>query len=123
MDLDQARAHHPQLVPSARAHVLVHGDSAVGRANAWLAVKITRGVAATMEHFVEVRLHPLERANEAMVELRDRPIRGATVLTVGVQPADVDAPGKVERDAAGTAERSHAGNAAFGHAPSGRARW
>ena len=46
MDLNEAKAHHPQLTPHARGHVAVHGDNAVGRANAWLAVKITRGVGS-----------------------------------------------------------------------------
>lgn len=46
MNLDDAKAYQPRIVPSARAHLVVHGDNTVGRANAWLAVKITRGVGS-----------------------------------------------------------------------------
>jgi len=46
MNLQEAKTHHPQLIPSARAHAVVHGDNTIGRANAWLAVKITRGVGS-----------------------------------------------------------------------------
>ena len=46
MNLDDAKTFQPRMVPSARAHTVVHGDNTVGRANAWLAVKITRGVGS-----------------------------------------------------------------------------
>lgn len=46
MDVDKAKSHQPQLVQSAHAHALVHGDHPIGRSNAWLAVKITRAVGS-----------------------------------------------------------------------------
>ena len=46
MNLDEAKSHHPQFIPYARSHALVHGDNTIGRVNAWLAVKITRGVGS-----------------------------------------------------------------------------
>ncbi len=46
MDLHAARAHKPEFIPSASGHTRVHGDHPVGRANAWLAVKITRAVGS-----------------------------------------------------------------------------
>jgi len=46
MNLDEAKTHHPRLIPSTLARKAVHGDNTVGRANAWLAVKITRGVGS-----------------------------------------------------------------------------
>jgi hypothetical protein len=46
MSIDAAKAHKPQLIKSADAHATVHGDHPIGRANAWLAVKITRAVGS-----------------------------------------------------------------------------
>jgi len=46
MDIAKAMSHEPKLVQSAHVHSLVHGDNAVGRSNAWLAVKITRAVGS-----------------------------------------------------------------------------
>ena len=46
MSIESARAHHPQLVRSADAHAVVHGNHAIGRANAWLALKITTAVGS-----------------------------------------------------------------------------
>jgi hypothetical protein len=46
MRVETAKAHHPQLIQSSRARVLVHGNHAVGRVNAWLAVKITKAVGS-----------------------------------------------------------------------------
>ncbi len=46
MNLDEAKSHHPEFISYARSHALVHGDNTIGRANAWLAVKITRGVGS-----------------------------------------------------------------------------
>jgi hypothetical protein len=46
MSIETARAHHPRLIQSAQAHAVVHGSDPVGRANAWLAVKITKAVGS-----------------------------------------------------------------------------
>lgn len=46
MRIDLAKAHRPELYLSSAAHVLVHGNHPVGRANAWLAVRITKGVGS-----------------------------------------------------------------------------
>ncbi|MBA4181880.1 MAG: hypothetical protein C0506_14915 [Anaerolinea sp.] len=46
MSIESARVHQPRLVRSTHAHALVHGSHAAGRANAWLAVKITNAVGS-----------------------------------------------------------------------------
>lgn len=46
MSIESARAHRPHLIQSAAAHAVVHGSHALGRWNAWLAVKITRVVGS-----------------------------------------------------------------------------
>jgi hypothetical protein len=46
LELELARTHRPQLVQSVQVHGLVHGDHPAGRANAWLAVRITRSVGS-----------------------------------------------------------------------------
>ena len=46
MDLTRAKLHAPRMISSAHGHTKVHGDSQVGRANAWLAVRITRAVGS-----------------------------------------------------------------------------
>ncbi len=46
MNLDIARQHRPRLVRSADMHDVVHGASFLGKANAWLAVRITRAVGS-----------------------------------------------------------------------------
>lgn len=44
--LAAAKKHHPRLVRSRDAHAQIHGTSAIGRANAWLAVAITKTVGS-----------------------------------------------------------------------------
>lgn len=46
MSLESAKTHQPRLIRSTHAHTLVHGSHAAGRANAWLAVKITTAVGS-----------------------------------------------------------------------------
>ncbi len=46
MSTETAKAHRPRVVQSSDAHVLIHGNHAVGRLNAWLAVKITTAVGS-----------------------------------------------------------------------------
>ena len=46
MELERAKAHQPRLVQSIHVHGLVHGEDPAGRANAWLALRITRGVGS-----------------------------------------------------------------------------
>lgn len=46
MSIDTARVHRPRLVQSVHVQALVHGDHTAGRANAWLAVRITRAVGS-----------------------------------------------------------------------------
>ena len=46
MELEEAKAHHPRIVKAAHGHSLVHGEHALGRANAWIAVKITTAVGS-----------------------------------------------------------------------------
>lgn len=46
MSIETARAHRPRLIQSVAAHAVVHGSHALGRWNAWLAVKITRVVGS-----------------------------------------------------------------------------
>ena len=46
MHIESAKTHHPRLIQSVHAHALVHGDHPVGRANAWLAVRITKAVGS-----------------------------------------------------------------------------
>jgi uncharacterized membrane protein len=44
--LDEARAHTPKLVLLSHAQAIVHGTTAVGRFNNWVAVKITNIVGS-----------------------------------------------------------------------------
>jgi hypothetical protein len=44
--IETARNHHPRLITLAYGSSAVHGSSAVGRVNSWLAVKITTGVGS-----------------------------------------------------------------------------
>lgn len=46
MRIDEAKLHHPRIITASLAHEMVHGTSAVGRLNAWLAVKITTAVGS-----------------------------------------------------------------------------
>jgi len=46
LEIMQAKAHKPRLVLTHHAHKTVHGDSAMGRFNTWVAVKITRSVGS-----------------------------------------------------------------------------
>ena len=46
MSIDTAKIHKPRLIQSVHAHTLVHGDHRLGRANAWLAVRITKAVGS-----------------------------------------------------------------------------
>lgn len=46
MDLGLAKLHVPRAISLQHGHRAVHGDSRLGRANAWLAVKITRAVGS-----------------------------------------------------------------------------
>jgi hypothetical protein len=46
MKIDEAKLHHPKAITSALAHEIVHGTSSAGRANASLAVRITKGVGS-----------------------------------------------------------------------------
>lgn len=46
MSIETARDHRPRLIQSDAAHAVVHGSHALGRWNAWLAVKITRVVGS-----------------------------------------------------------------------------
>ena len=45
-DLAAAKQHRPRLVVSDDARAQVHGTGAVGRANAWLAVTVTKTVGS-----------------------------------------------------------------------------
>ncbi|HEY9151564.1 MAG TPA: hypothetical protein VIN60_01670 [Anaerolineales bacterium] len=42
----KAKAHKPRLVLSHHVHKTVHGESAIGRFNTWVAVKITKSVGS-----------------------------------------------------------------------------
>src|SRR5208283_4819199 len=42
----QAKAHKPRLVLSHHVHKTVHGESAIGRFNTWVAVKVTKSVGS-----------------------------------------------------------------------------
>jgi hypothetical protein len=44
LDLGKAMQHEPRLVVSRDVHAQVHGGSAPGRVNTWLAVRITKTV-------------------------------------------------------------------------------
>jgi hypothetical protein len=44
LDLGKAMRHEPRLVVSRDVHTQVHGGSAAGRVNTWLAVRITKTV-------------------------------------------------------------------------------
>jgi hypothetical protein len=43
-EISSAKAHRPRLVRSSDVHAQIHGTSAPGRFNTWLAVRITRTV-------------------------------------------------------------------------------
>ena len=46
MRLEEARKHLPRIVPVSHGREMVHGTNAVGRANAWLAVRITKAIGS-----------------------------------------------------------------------------
>ena len=46
LEIMQAKAHKPRLVLSHHVHKTVHGDSAIGRFNTWVAVKVTKSVGS-----------------------------------------------------------------------------
>ena len=46
MEIKSAKLHIPRKISSMHGHKTVHGDHPLGRANAWLAVKITRAVGS-----------------------------------------------------------------------------
>ena len=46
LEIMQAKAHKPRLVLSHHVHQTVHGDSAIGRFNTWVAVKVTKSVGS-----------------------------------------------------------------------------
>jgi hypothetical protein len=46
LELELAKAHHPEIVQSVHVHGVVHGDHRAGRASAWLALSITRSVGS-----------------------------------------------------------------------------
>ncbi len=46
LEIMQAKAHKPRLVLSHHVHKTVHGDSALGRFNTWVAVKVTKSVGS-----------------------------------------------------------------------------
>lgn len=46
MEIKSAKIHIPRKISSMHGHKTVHGDHPLGRANAWLAVKITRAVGS-----------------------------------------------------------------------------
>jgi hypothetical protein len=46
MDLDDAKRHQHRLVSAADIRHGVHGSDAIGKANAWLAVRITKSVGS-----------------------------------------------------------------------------
>ncbi len=52
MQIDEAKLHHPRIVPSSLAHEMVHGTNALGRANASLAVRITTAVGSMWAAYV-----------------------------------------------------------------------
>jgi len=45
-EIMQAKAHKPRLVLSHHVHKTVHGESAMGRFNTWVAVKVTKSVGS-----------------------------------------------------------------------------
>jgi len=45
-ELDRAMAHQPRLVRSHEVQQQVHGASAAGRVNTWIAVHVTKGVGS-----------------------------------------------------------------------------
>lgn len=45
-EIMKAKAHKPRLVLSHHVHKTVHGESAIGRFNTWVAVKITKSVGS-----------------------------------------------------------------------------
>ncbi len=47
-DLAAAKKHHPRLVVSRDVHARVHGTGAIGHANAWLAVTVTKTVGSIL---------------------------------------------------------------------------
>ena len=51
-DLAAAKRHRPRLVVSRDARARVHGTGAVGRANAWLAVTVTKTVGSMWVAYV-----------------------------------------------------------------------
>ena len=46
IEIMQAKAHKPKLVLSHHVNKTVHGESAMGRFNTWVAVKVTRSVGS-----------------------------------------------------------------------------
>jgi hypothetical protein len=46
VDIAGAKAHHPKLVRTAQVRQLMHGDHPTARANAWLGLRITKGVGS-----------------------------------------------------------------------------
>ena len=46
LEIMQAKAHKPRLVLSHHVHKTVHGESAIGRFNTWVAVKVTKSVGS-----------------------------------------------------------------------------
>ncbi len=74
MSVQSAKAHHPRLIQSAHAHALVHGSHVAGRANAWLALKVTTAVGSMWCAYAFVLL--------ALVSLPSAIQSGSTVIIV-----------------------------------------
>ena len=46
LEIMQAKAHKPKLVLSHHVHKTIHGESAIGHFNTWVAVKVTKSVGS-----------------------------------------------------------------------------